>query len=235
MEKLRLAPSTVPTYTMTLPVTKMVVKYRPFLVKEEKVLLIALQSGNPNIVIDAVRNMILACTENRLDTKKIPAADANYAMLQIRAKSIGEELKPTVKCSFCEGKTPIKINIDRIQTKVKAEEKSPNIKINDDVTLIMRYPTIHDLDVTKDQTTMLFEMAYSCVDKVMYKDEVYERGAIKEEDVTLFIEHLLPDQFKEITEYLESAPSVDYEFSFPCPNCKNKVSVLLENLTDFFL
>jgi len=235
MEKLRLAPSTVPYYTMKLPVSGIAVKFRPFLVKEEKVLLVALQSGNPNQVIESVRNMVLACTDNMLDTKKICAADANHAMLQIRAKSVGEELKPTVKCSSCEGKTPIKLNIDKIQNTVIREEKNPNIKINDDVSLVMRYPSIHDLDVTKDEASMLFEMAYSCIDKVVYKDEVYDRGSVNEDDIDLFIETLLPEQFKQIVQYLESAPSIKYEFDFTCPNCKNKVHIKLENITDFFL
>lgn len=236
MEKLRLAPSTVPTYTMTLPITETVVKYRPFLVKEEKILLIALQSGNPNQIIPAIRNLILACTDNKLDTKKIPSADASYAMLQIRARSIGEEVKPVVKCSHCEGKTPIKINLEKIQvTKKQNEQLSPNIKINDDVTLVMRYPNIHDLDVTKDEASMIFEMAYSCIDKVVYKEEIYDRGSVQEEDIGMFIESLLPDQFKQIMEYLESAPTIKYEFSFTCPNCKQKVRVSLENISDFFL
>jgi type III secretory pathway component EscV len=235
MEKLRLAPSTVPYYTMTLPVSKIVVKYRPFLVKEEKVLLIALQSGNPNQVIDAIRNMILACTDNKLDTKKISAADANHAMLQIRAKSVGEELKPSVKCPKCEGKTPVKINIDKLQTQTIIDDKNPNIKINDDITLVMRYPTIHVLDATKDETSMIFEMTYSCIDKVLYKEEVYERGNVNEDDINLFVENMLPEQFKEITEYLKSAPSVKYEFGFTCPACQNKMNVAMENITDFFL
>jgi len=235
MEKLKLAPSTVPYYTMTLPVSKTVVKYRPFLVKEEKVLLVALHGGNPNQMIDAIRNMILSCTDGKLDTRKIPAADSNYAMLQIRAKSVGEELKPTVKCSSCEGKTPVKINIDRIQTQTIKEDSNPNIKINDDVTLVMRYPTIHDLDVTKEEVSMIFGMAYSCIDKVIYKEEVYDRGDVNEDDINLFIENLLPEQFKQITEYLETAPAVKYEFGFTCPNCKNKMTVSMENLTDFFL
>ena len=178
----------------------------------------------------------MACTDNKLDTKKIPSADASYAMLQIRARSIGEEVKPVVKCSHCEGKTPIKINLEKIQvTKKQDEQKSPNIKINDDVTLIMRYPTIHDLDVTKKEAEMIFEMAYSCIDKVMYKDKIYDRGDVQEDDIHLFIESLLPDQFKEIMEYIESAPTVTYEFSFGCPNCKQKVRVALENISDFFL
>jgi len=153
MEKLRIAPATIPSYTMTLPVSGEVVKYRPFVVREEKILLIALQSNDVKQIIDAIRNIVLTCTHNQVDTKKISAADANYAMLQIRARSVGEEVKPVVKCSKCGGKTPIKINLERIQvTKKEKEELSPNIKINEDVTLIMRFPTIHDLDVTKDKT-----------------------------------------------------------------------------------
>ena len=111
MEKLRIAPATIPSYSMTLPVSGMIVKYRPFIVREEKVLLIALQTNDPNQIIEAIRNIILSCTHNQIDTKKIPAADANYAMLQIRARSVGEEVRPVVKCSKCEGKTPIKINL----------------------------------------------------------------------------------------------------------------------------
>ena len=236
MEKLRLAPSVVPVYTMTLPLSGMVVKYRPFVVREEKILLIALQSNNPNQIIDAIRNIVLACTENRVDTKKVAAADSNYAMLQIRARSVGEEVRPIVICSNCSGKTPIKINIDRVQvTKTEKEQLSPNIKISEDITLIMRFPTIHDLDVTKDETSMLFSLLYSCIDKVMYKDKIYDRGDVQEEDIVLFADNLLPDQFKKISEFLESAPTVLYEFSFNCPNCKSKVKVSLENISDFFM
>lgn len=236
MEKLRIAPATIPSYTMTLPVSGAVVKYRPFVVREEKILLIALQTNDLNQIIDAIRNIVLTCTHNQIDTKKIAAADANYAMLQIRARSVGEEVKPIVKCSKCEGKTPIKINLDRIKvTKKEKEELSPNIMINEDVTLIMRFPTIHDLDMTKDKTTMVFDMVYSCIDKVMYEDKIYDRGDVNEEDVQLFAENLLPDQFKKISEFLESAPTVIYEFSFDCPNCKSKVKVSLENISDFFL
>jgi len=236
MEKLRIAPATIPSYTMTLPVSGEVVKYRPFVVREEKILLIALQSNDAKQIIDAIRNIVLTCTHNQIDTKKISAADANYAMLQIRARSVGEEVKPVVKCSKCGGKTPIKINLDRIQvTKKEKEELSPNITINEDVTLIMRFPTIHDLDITKDKTTMVFDMVYSCIDKVMYEDKIYERGDVNEEDVELFADNLLPDQFKKISEFLESAPTVVYEFSFECPNCKSKVKVSLENISDFFL
>jgi len=220
---------------MTLPIAKMSVKYRPFLVKEEKILLVALQSGNPNQIIDAIRNMVLACTEGKLDTQKIAAADANHAMLQIRGKSIGEELKPTVKCTKCDGKTPVRINIESIQTQVIRDEKPNTVKINDDVSLVLRYPTIHDLDVTKDEASMIFEMAYSCIDKILYKDEIYERGSVQEDDVNLFIESLLPEQFKQITDYLQSAPSVKYDFPFKCPNCGNEMNVVLENTLDFFL
>ena len=235
MKKLSLAPSTVPYYTMKLPVSGIAIKFRPFLVKEEKILLIALQSGNPNEIINAIRNIILACTDNALDTKKIASADANHAMLQIRSKSVGEELKFVARCSHCDGKTPIRLNINKLETITIKEEKNPNIKINDEITLIMRYPSIHDLDFTKDETTMMFEMAYSCIDKVVYKDEVYERGDIKQEDVNLFVENLLPNQFKEILEFLESSPSVRYDLDFSCPNCKNKTKILMENITDFFL
>jgi len=236
MEKLRIAPASIPSYTMTLPISGAVVKYRPFVVREEKILLIALQSNDVKQIIDAIRNIVLTCTHNQVDTKKISAADANYAMLQIRARSVGEDVKPVVKCSNCGGKTPIKINLERIQvTKKEKEELSPNIEINEDVTLIMRFPTIHDLDMTKDKTTMVFDMVYSCIDKVMYEDKIYERGDVNEEDVELFTDNLLPDQFKKISEFLESAPTVVYEFSFDCPNCKSKVKVSLENISDFFL
>ena len=236
MEKLRIAPATIPSYSMTLPVSGMIVKYRPFIVREEKVLLIALQTNDPNQIIEAIRNIILSCTHNQIDTKKIPAADANYAMLQIRARSVGEEVRPVVKCSKCEGKTPIKINLEKIQvTRTKKEEISPNIEINKETTLIMRFPTIHDLDVTKDPTSMVFDMVYSCIDKVMYEDKVYDRGDVNEEDVALFVDSLLPEHFKKISQFLESAPTVIYEFSFNCPNCKSKVKVALENISDFFL
>ena len=236
MEKLRIAPSTIPTYTMTLPLTGMTVKYRPFLVKEEKILLIALQSTDPEQIITAIRNLVLGCTNNQLDTKKIPAADASYAMLQIRARSLGEEIKPYIQCGHCDTKTPIKINIQNIGIRKKVEEeKSPLIKINDDISLVMRFPTIHDLDIKQDETQMIFKMVYSCIDKVHYKEKVYDRGEVKEEDIQLFVDSLLPDQFKEMVAFIQSATTVLYEFTYSCPHCKQKVMVSMENIGDFFL
>ena len=114
MNKLKLTPTNIPQYTMTLPVSGTIVKYRPFVVKEEKILLVAVQTKDVNQIVDAMRNIIMACTDGGLDTKTLCSADSEYAFLQIRMKSVGEEVKPQAICPNCEHKTSIKINLQDV-------------------------------------------------------------------------------------------------------------------------
>jgi len=235
MPRLNLVNSTLPQYSMTLPISGIVAKFRPFIVKEEKILLIALQSKNLNQINDAMRNIILACTNNLIDTRRLCAADAEYAFLQIRGKSIGEEVKPQVICGNCSKSTSIKIKLDEVAVKQTVKPKvDPNIKITDDVTIILRYPSIHDIDYNKDEVEIAFTLAKRCVDGIIMGDQVHQHSDIDPQELSDFIDNMLPDQFAQIMEFMQSIPELYYSFKYTCPNCQEPVLVELKSVSDFF-
>lgn len=232
---LNLQNSALPRYSMTLPVSGIVVKFRPFVVKEEKVLLVALQSKDINQTNEAMRNVVMACTENEIDTRKLCAADSEYAFLQIRSKSIGEEVKPQVKCSNCEHSTNIKIKLDEITISEADKPKAdPNIVINDNVSLVMRYPSIHDFDYNKDEVEIAFELAKQCIEAVIVDEQVHQKKDIDSKHLSDFVDNLLPDQFAKIMDFMQTVPQLRYSFKYTCPNCSTPVNVELDTVSDFF-
>ena len=232
---LNLQNSSLPRYSMTLPVSGVTVKFRPFVVKEEKVLLVALQTNDVSQINEAMRNVILACTENTVDTQKICSADSEYAFLQIRSKSVGEEVKPQVKCSKCGHNTNVKIRLDEITiTETQNKDADPNIVINDSVSLVMRYPSIHDFDYTKNEVEIAFELAKRCIETVVLNDQVYTVKDIDPKELTDFIDNLLPEQFAKIMDFMQTVPQLRYSFKYNCPSCSTPVNVELDSVSDFF-
>jgi DNA-directed RNA polymerase subunit RPC12/RpoP len=235
MTNLNLTNASLPQYSMTLPVSGINAKFRPFVVKEEKILLMALQSKSISQINDAMRNVILACTNNGLDTRKLSAADAEYAFLQIRSKSVGEEVKPQVTCTNCGKETSIKIKLDEITIKPMDKPLADsNIKITDDLTIVMRYPTMYDIDYNKSEVEIAFDMAKRCIESVILKDQVYEVKDINPQEISDFVDNMLPDQFAKMMEFIQSVPELIYEFSYNCPNCSQKVGIQLKSVSDFF-
>lgn len=235
MITLNLNSAALPEYTMTLPISCQSVKFRPFVVREEKILLMALQSKNVNQVNDAMRNVISACTNGKLDTKKICAADSEYAFLQIRAKSVGEEVKPQVTCSNCSKETSVKIRVDEITIKESDKPKiDPTIVVTDNLTLIMRYPSIHDIDYNKNEVDIAFELANKCVEAVIFNDQMYQASDINPQELSTFMDNMLPEQFAKIMEFFQSTPELHYEFKYTCPGCGETVNVELKTVSDFF-
>ncbi len=233
MNKLTLA--SLPEYTMTLPVSGVTVKYRPFVVKEEKVLLMALQSNNQNQINDAIRNVVSACTKGTLDTKKICTADTEYAFLQIRCKSVGEEVKPQVVCGKCEQSTSYKMKLDDI-TIGAVDKKAVNseVSLNDTTTVIMRFPSMHDLDYNLSEVEMVIEMSKKCIESFIIGEEVILAKDLNAKDISEFVENLLPDQFEKIMKYFKSIPELKYSFKFVCPHCAESNAIELKSVTDFF-
>jgi hypothetical protein len=235
MTQLNLVNASLPQYTMTLPVSKIVVKFRPFVVREEKILLLALQSKDMNQINESMRNVISACTNSTLDTRKLCTADAEYAFLQIRAKSVGEEVKPQVTCTNCGKETNIKIKLDEITVKqMEKDSVDSMVKITDDLSIVLRYPSIHDIDYNKNEVEIAFDLAKRCIESVIMNDQVYEAKDINPKELTDFVDNLLPDQFARIMEYIKSIPELTYNFKYSCPSCKESVKVELKSVSDFF-
>ena len=235
MNKLKLTQAQLPMYTMTLPISGIVTKYRPFVVKEEKILLVAAQTNDMNQIVDAMRNIILTCTEDTLDTKKLCTADSEYAFLQIRMKSVGEEVKPQVVCSKCQYKTSMRINLQDVKIhKTDKPVVDSTIRISDDLSLILRYPSMHDVDYSKSEVEAIFSVAKDCVESVILKDEVYSGDDLDPKEISDFLDNMLPDQFEKIMDYVKSTPELRYEFKYNCPKCGEKVITEVKTVSDFF-
>jgi len=235
MNTLNLTNAALPQYTMTLPVSGIVSKFRPFVVKEEKVLLMALQSKSVNQINDAMRNVISACTNGVMDTRKMCVADAEYAFLQIRSKSVGEEVKPQVVCPKCGKDTSIKIKLDEITIKTKEKPVADGtIVISDNLSLIMRYPSIHDINHDQNEVEIAFDLAKKCIESVVLNEQVHQTKDINPQELSTFVDNMLPDQFAKIMDYLQTAPELHYEFKYTCPHCKNPAKAELKSVSDFF-
>lgn len=235
MTTLNLQNATLPQYTLTLPIAGTTHKFRPFVVREEKILLLALQSRNTNQINDSMRSVISACTNGSIDTRKICTADAEYAFLQIRAKSIGEEVKPQVTCSKCQKTINYKIRLDDITVEEENKQKvDPTIQITDSISLVMRYPSIHDINYEENEVEIAFNIAKACIESVIVNEEVHHCVDIDPKQVSDFVDNMTPDQFAKILEFIQSIPELRYKFKYECPSCSSTVSVELKTVSDFF-
>lgn len=235
MSKLNLKVAALPQYTLKLPISGTTHKFRPFLVREEKVLLMASQTQDETQINDAIRNLLLSCTNGEVDTKKLCVADAEYAFLQLRCKSVGEEVKPQATCGHCNTATSIKIKLDEIKiTPVAQPTTKETIQLSESLGLVMRYPTIHDINGTKTVLETAFDLAYYCVSAVIIDDQVHQREDLDEKELSEFIDCLLPSQFQQVIDFVKSAPQLNYNFKYTCPSCKKSVSVDLQSVSDFF-
>ena len=234
MSKLKLKNSELPTYTMTLPVSKITAKYRPFVVREEKVLLIALQSKDQQQIADAMHQIISVCTNDIVDTTKLCSADSEYAFLQIRAKSIGEEVKPTITCNHCGTQTNLKVRLDQFNLYTDYKPTDNNIKLYDNISVVMRHPTLHDFGLKGNAVDVVFEITKKCIDSMVVDEEVYTRNEIDEKELSDFVDNLTPNEFLKLTQFFENTPKLNYELKYNCVKCSETVKVEFKNITDFF-
>ena len=229
-----------PTYELVLPSSNKKIKYRPFLVKEEKVLIIALESQDQKQIANAVKSIIKSCILSRgIKVEKLSTFDIEYLFLNIRGKSVGEDIEVMVTCPD-DGKTqvPMSINIDSIQVK-KSDEHNPDIKLDEQFTLRMRYPSLSEFiksnftmeDMKVDDT---FELIASCVDQVYSEEESWTQEDCTKKELTNFIEQLNSSQFKEIEKFFDTMPKLSHKVKVTNPNTKVESEIVLEGLQNFF-
>ena len=229
-----------PTYELVLPSSNKKIKYRPFLVKEEKVLIIALESQDQKQIANAVKSIITSCILSRgIKVEKLSTFDIEYLFLNIRGKSVGEDIEVMVTCPD-DGKTqvPMSINIDSIQVK-KSDEHNPDIKLDEQFTLRMRYPSLSEFiksnftmeDMKVDDT---FELIASCVDQVYSEEESWTQEDCTKKELVDFIEQLNSSQFKEIEKFFDTMPKLSHKVKVINPNTKVESEIVLEGLQNFF-
>ena len=230
-----------PTYELVLPSSNKKMKYRPFLVKEEKVLILAMESQDTSTVANAVKDVLASCILSRgIKVQKLSTFDIEYLFLNIRGKSVGEKIEVMVTCPD-DGKTqvPTSINIDEIKVIVD-EKHNKDIKLDDQYTLRMRYPSLDEFvknnfatasDVSVDDT---FDLISSCIDQVYSEEESWTAADCTKKELSQFVESLNSNQFKEIETFFETMPKLSHTVKVINPNTKKENEIVLEGLQNFF-
>ena len=230
-----------PTYELELPSTGKSIKYRPFLVKEEKVLVIALESEDTKQITNAIKAVLKNCVLTKgIKVETLPTFDIEYLFLNIRGKSVGEELEVNIVCPD-DGETnvPVFIDLDSIQVE-KDDDHTNQIKLDDDLMMEMKYPSLeqfikNNFDFQEgNQMDQSFELIATCIDKIYNEDEVWATADCTKKEVKDFLESMNSSQFKEIEKFFESMPKLKHTIEVTNPNTKVTSEVVLDGLASFF-
>ena len=230
-----------PTYELELPSTGKTIKYRPFLVKEEKVLVIALESEDTKQITNAIKAVLKNCVLTKgIKVETLPTFDIEYLFLNIRGKSVGEELEVNIVCPD-DGETnvPVFIDLDSIQVE-RDDDHTNQIKLDDDLMMEMKYPSLeqfikNNFDFQEgNQMDQSFELIATCIDKIYNEDEVWATADCTKKEVKEFLESMNSSQFKEIEKFFESMPKLKHTIEITNPKTKVKSEVVLEGLASFF-
>ena len=242
----------VPQYTLTIPSSGKEVKYRPFLVKEEKILLLAMESEKTEEIIDATKTIIENCVYDDLNVDEMPTFDIEYVFLQLRAKAKGEILDLKYKCPKCELEIPITINIDDIKVIQKDGQKhTKDIKLTEELGVMMKYPNlslqtkIAKSSEGKPEIEGLFETMTACIDYIYDKESTYPSKDHTEKEMTDFLESLTDTQFQKMSKFFETSPALRHNVELHCKHkvkgkgkekkeCGYKEKITLEGLNSFF-
>ena len=228
-----------PTYELEVPSTDEKLKYRPFLVKEEKILLIAMESGENKDIVNAVKEIVNACTFEKLDLGTMPMFDIEYIFLNIRAKSVGEVSKLKLICPD-DKKTTVDVEINLNDIQVQVDEKHTNkIELSDEMGIIMKYPTIdsfEDVGVTEVTAHNMLDVLITCILQIYDKggEEVFEAKDQTKKELTEFVEQLSSKQFKDLQDFFDTMPKLKHTIKIKNPKTKKESEVVLSGLSDFF-
>lgn len=230
-----------PTYELELPSTQKKVRYRPFLVKEEKVLLIALETEDTKEITNAIRAVIKSCVLTRgIKVETLPTFDIEYLFLNIRGKSVGEVIEVNLICPD-DGVTEVKKNIPIDDIKIQRTDGHTNqIKLDDNIMMEMKYPSLdqfikNNFDFTEgNQMDQSFELIGTCIDKIYTEEEVWTASDCTKKELTEFLESMNSSQFKEIENFFETMPKLTHTIKVKNPNTEKESDVVLEGLASFF-
>lgn len=230
-----------PTYELELPSTGKTIKYRPFLVKEEKLLVLALESDDSKEITNAIKAVLKDCIQTRgVKVETLPTFDIEYLFLNIRGKSVGEDIEVSVLCPD-DGETyaEVQISIDEIEV-VKDKEHNKQIKIDDKLMMEMRYPSLDQFVKSnfsfngENQVDQSFDLIASCIDKIYSKEEAWTSDDFTKKEVTEFLEQMNSSQFKDIESFFTTMPKLRHEVEVLNPKTKKSSKVVLEGLASFF-
>ena len=221
-----------PTYELVLPSTEETIKYRPFLVKEQKLLLLAQESKNKKEMLDAISQIIENCTFGKINGKESYVFDVEYVFLQIRRKSIGDKITLNLLCED-DGTTRVPTEIDLNDIKVEIGENHTNkIQLTDDVQLIMTYPKIYTIqDINPDNS---YDIVTKCVHQITEGDKIYEKVDMSDADLIEFIESMNTDNLNDVLDFFDTMPKIKYQTNIINPNTNVENTINMEGIESFF-
>lgn len=231
--------NSAPKYTMTIPSTGKEVGFRPFLVKEEKILMMAMETGDQSGTLNAILETLKSCISGEVDEKKLAAYDVEYMFLQLRSKSVGETSTVALPCSNCKETTPVKIQLDTIEVK-KDDTVDEVVKLTDNISVKMKYPSFHDLlgagiDPEKmNEVDTIFKILTRCIDGVMTDDEFHPAQDETEEELQEFLESLNSEQFSNVRKFVEAIPQLKTNIEFKCEHCGTENNQEISGIANFF-
>ena len=225
----------VAKYELTLPSTGEKVEYRPFLVKEEKILLVAQATGEQKDILLAVEQIIDACTFGKLNVKTLPMFDLEYVFIQLRSKSVGAETEVQVTCpDDRQTKVSVTINLDDVKC-VKEVGHDNNIKLTDTIGIIMDYPRVTSIEfMNDDDAATAFNIIKDCVRQVYDAENVHDKNDMDDKELDEFLESMSHDQFEKIQEFFNTMPKVKHSVKVKNPSTGVESDVVLEGLSAFF-
>jgi DNA-directed RNA polymerase subunit M/transcription elongation factor TFIIS len=236
----------VPIFTVDLPLTKTKLRYRPFLVKEEKLLLIAVESDDEQTIMDSIKQIINNCCLDEIDTDSLPITDLEYFFLHLRARSIGEIVDLQYRCNNkvkneegqeveCGNNVKIKVNVLEIQPTFN-EKHTNKIELTKNLGIVMKYPNFSLINKVKstNDVDQILSIVTSCVDYIYDADSIYYRKDISDEELSEFIENLTQKQFAKVQEFFETVPAIKKELDFKCNKCHYEEKIVVEGIQNFF-
>jgi len=224
------------TYTLTLPSTGEDIKYRPFLVKEQKTMLMAQESQNSNEILDAMSQLISDCTFGKVDPKTCPLFDAEYIFLKLRAKSVGETTQIQIVCpDDKETKVNVSLNLDEIECNM-TEDHTNVVEVTESIKIIFNYPllsTFTNTQLEKNDSEKIFNLINGCVKEIHHEDKIYNKIDMSKKELNDFIDSFSTEQFKKVSEFFETMPRLRHIIEVENPNTKVRSEVPIEGLQSF--
>ena len=225
-------------YTTKVPSTGEEIRFRPFLIKEEKVLLLAMESKDGKMILQSILDTIAACVEQEMHFDRLPLFDIEYLFLQIRSKSVGETSDVKIKCKKCEEYNDVTVNLEDI--KVNIPKKAKSIKLDDTYSLVMKYPSVTDVmnsgiltdDIPLSEVT--FKSIGMCIESVQTESENILLKDEPQEEVDSFVNSLNTKQFNDIKKFVDTIPQLKHKVEFACTSCEEPNTVNLQGTDDFF-
>ena len=225
-----------PTYELNLISVDEPVKYRPFLVKEEKILLTAMEGEDPVEIINAVKQILKNCTLADIDVEMLPTFDMEHLFLNIRSKSVGETSDIIIECEKCNESIPINISLSDINPTID-ENHTPQVKLNEKITIEMKYPTMENLSSytqSNSSTEQTFQMIEESIFAIYDNENVYYMDDFPESERETFINSLTQEQFLSIAEFFNTMPTLTKDISYDCKDCDITNTITLSGLQSFF-